>query len=494
MAAVTKACHRAPAALRQIAGEGDGTEAFQKLLGPERAIPPHIAERAKRRCERAVVPDACKLEAIQRSYETASRTADVPRDSVGSTGLKPSRFAVVFYGLLPRRDKFATTNRESQLPSFQHAVLPALAEHVVLPLLRAGAGVDVFGHTWEELVEDNRSDDGPIDARLEEMVRLALARAALEFVKANGAPAVQSMGSVRVRATKWLGGASCLSAEERKRLPAFEPGAFCSAQAALRDVDEHSYAMVFMTRWDVVFYTPFEMHVLNPGLFYLAHWCRATGPRHLNQNARSLEPFTGCPDFLGAPDWFYVAAPATMRLFFDTFFDDLLQGKWHPPGFRDSGHDLVTCPGNHAFVLGRALYLAERGQLRLGRYKFHMMDFDFIRLTEPSPMFAYRPPSEINHSANRSDCYASLKPKPNSIWIVEQDHRAEQAVSAHPMWERSHLLDMGSHARMAMQPTAVSICHPALYLRQCENTHRLEAFLEPDLYERCLRSNKPCSD
>jgi hypothetical protein len=166
-------------------------------------------------------------------------------------------------------------------------------------------------------------------------------------------------------------------------------------------------------------------------------------------------------------------------------------GKWNLPGYRESRIDIVTCPENHAFVLGRALYLAERGDLRLGRYKFHMMDFDFIRMTEPSSMARHRPPSEINHSANRSSCYASLQ-SPNAIWIVDHDRHADRAMSARPAWERSQLLDIGLHVGATMQPTAVSICHPAVYLRQCDNTELLEAFQHPSLFLQCLHAGRPC--
>ena len=450
---VANLCLAAPEALLQLAS---ADPAYQDHDGP-RALPAYIAEKAKRRCEGALIEDAQKLAAIQETY--AARGAVEAREYAGSD---PKRFVVVFYGLLPREIKESLSRGEnvaSQISSFLHIVLPALAEHVLLPLMRSGAGVDVVGHTWEDLVEDSAAHDGPIDARLEEMIRQTLVRAASDAAKDTGTPAVQSMGSVRVHATRWNGGTSCLSTADRNRLPEFSPGAFCSTKLALRDVHEHEYAMVLLTRWDVVFYTPFEMHLLNTELFYLAHWCRATGPAHSSAHrARSLEPYGGCPDFLGAPDWIFTANPAMMHLFWDGFLEGLLEGAWRLPGFRESRNELMTCPGNHAFVLGRAVYLAEGGAIRLGRYKYHNMDFDFIRVSEGSMSEAYRPPSEINHSANRSQCYASLRP-PNSIWLVDQ----RDLASPIPYHD-------------ARQPSAVSLCHARLHLFECSNTAKLEAF------------------
>lgn len=38
--------------------------------------------------------------------------------------------------------------------------------------------------------------------------------------------------------------------------------------------EEFTFAL--MMRWDTVFLTPFDTSILNPDLFYVANWCRAT--------------------------------------------------------------------------------------------------------------------------------------------------------------------------------------------------------------------------
>ena len=73
------------------------------------------------------------------------------------------------------------------------------------------------------------------------------------------------------------------------------------------------FTFALMLRWDTIFLTPFDTSILNPNLFYVANWCRATGggwpviPCDDGRYCRGLSRFY--LDTLGFPDFYFAGHP-----------------------------------------------------------------------------------------------------------------------------------------------------------------------------------------
>jgi hypothetical protein len=256
----------------------------------------------------------------------------------------------------------------------------------------------------------------------------------------------------------------------------FSPGAFCSKQAVLPYLDDDA-SMVLLTRWDVVFYTPVELDLLSSDLFYVTNWCRAVGAAH-SQNSRAwgLERFGLCADTHGMPDWLFMATPKLMHLFFGNLVGDLCGGAFRVPGFRVNDSE-AACHTNHAVIVGRALQLGKQGLLKMGRYLYHMMDYDFVRTARAQVSYsAHVPGLNCYHTEERTQCINALT-RPEDMWLIEPNvSRVESKLRElnAPTWMHRHLqrinifVDSRKTKLWNMHiPTLFSRCHPAIALLAC---------------------------
>ena len=144
---------------------------------------------------------------------------------------------------------------------------------------------------------------------------------------------------------------------------------------ALSMLDSAS-SFVLMLRWDVVFYSPFRLTHLDSQRLYVANWCRATVAPSANQTSscRGLRPFAfsplHCSDTEGVPDFWLAGSSATMRRSLLDAADDYVEGFVQPKG----------CPGLHGILAGAVQRASEQRGVRLGRYLYHQLDYDFIRV------------------------------------------------------------------------------------------------------------------
>lgn len=109
-----------------------------------------------------------------------------------------------------------------------------------------------------------------------------------------------------------------------------------AASAASARSEEFTFAL--MMRWDTVFLTPFDTSILNPDLFYVANWCRATrgdlpvvasdDGRYCRGLSRFYLDAKGMPDFYFAGHPRYTCMHAHMSL--------------SDPSLCDAYHEVLT--------------------------------------------------------------------------------------------------------------------------------------------------------
>jgi hypothetical protein len=185
------------------------------------------------------------------------------------------------------------------------------------------------------------------------------------------------------------------------------------------------------------------------------------------------------------PDWLFMATPKLMHLFFDDFVGDLCGGAFRVPGFRLHGVG-AACHTNHAAIVGRALQLGKQGLLKMGRYLYHMMDYDFVRTARALVTDGKGENHGVNmyHTEERTQCINALT-RPEELWLIEPNvSTVQSAVSRQPAWLQRHLqrvdIYVDSRAtkiRNLHVPTLFSRCHPALALLACPEIG-FQAFLK----------------
>jgi hypothetical protein len=340
--------------------------------------------------------------------------------------------------------------------------------------MQAGHRVDVIGHTWDDMDEASPIAPAFLQARLETLLLSHMSRLVTGRTRRH-----HLRDRVRVLTSAFRGSACSHMPFPRDLVEteiAFSPGAFCSKQAVLPYLDDDA-SMVLLTRWDVVFYTPVELDLLSSNLFYVTNWCRAVGAAH-SQNSRAwgLERFGLCADTHGMPDWLFMATPKLMHLFFGNLVGDLCGGAFRVPGFRVNDSE-AACHTNHAVIVGRALQLGKQGLLKMGRYLYHMMDYDFVRTARAQVSYsAHVPGLNCYHTEERTQCINALT-RPEDMWLIEPNvSRVESKLRElnAPTWMHRHLqrinifVDSRKTKLWNMHiPTLFSRCHPAIALLAC---------------------------
>jgi hypothetical protein len=203
------------------------------------------------------------------------------------------------------------------------------------------------------------------------------------------------------------------------------PGTEMSA-ASVQSARLEEFTFALMMRWDTVFLTPFDTSILNPDLFYVANWCRATSGnwpvvasddgRYCRGLSRFYLDDIGFPDFYFAGRPRYTCMPADMSLsdpsLCDTNHEVLTPSPSHVPvpslPFHfspynsvlktvfsdlftrgDASPEFIALRDQHGYNHGLLSWGARRKSkidsthkalpVKIGRYLYHHMDVDFRR-------------------------------------------------------------------------------------------------------------------
>eukprot|EP00614_Pseudopedinella_elastica_P010343 CAMPEP_0172602736 /NCGR_PEP_ID=MMETSP1068-20121228/22918_1 /TAXON_ID=35684 /ORGANISM="Pseudopedinella elastica, Strain CCMP716" /LENGTH=507 /DNA_ID=CAMNT_0013404203 /DNA_START=179 /DNA_END=1702 /DNA_ORIENTATION=+ len=315
--------------------------------------------------------------------------------------------ALQLYGLLAHNMHHGK-NLHSSKGILERVTLPNLHHFTLKPMVSAGYDVVIFGHTW-----GNSRNEAVVDERgmLQQMIE-----GALSFATAR-TPGV-SVGAVRVTAMPPL---------------LHELFAFRSIETtnSLRRIYSRmagqAFDWVVVYRWDLFMLTPFQIGVLNHGMFYTAHFACIPSRDGFMENEFLYEPparkdaynaSNSCSDSTGMADFYYAGSPADMDTVFDRFVEDFLSGRFTRGRCQFSGH---------AHIHGR-LQSNTCGSVptRLGRYMFHFQDYtlagrDFQKGNEPWEMCA--DPLGVNWSLDGGSALTSAyvlgdqthQPQPHSF-------------------------------------------------------------------------------
>ena len=141
---------------------------------------------------------------------------------------------------------------------------------------------------------------------------------------------------------------------------------FASISRALELARTAAPEWVLLVRWDVFFYSAFDLAALDSRRFYLAGSCDNGPWATTTQTMRCRHGINLVTDCL--PDFWFAAAPAKMR---QVFVED-----------RDHRGDAqpATCVRGqaHGLLERRLRHLAEATDLTIGRYKVHMVDYTCV--------------------------------------------------------------------------------------------------------------------
>lgn len=147
-----------------------------------------------------------------------------------------------------------------------------------------------------------------------------------------------------------------------------------AASAASARSEEFTFAL--MMRWDTVFLTPFDTSILNPDLFYVANWCRATRgdlPVVASDDGRYCRGLSRFYlDAKGMPDFYFAGHPRVLETVFSDLFAQV-EASSDFKALRDHGSY------NHLLMSWGARKKSTALPVKIGRYKYHHMDVDFRR-------------------------------------------------------------------------------------------------------------------
>ena len=253
------------------------------------------------------------------------------------------RCAILLHGLGPRASKASCTSSAYRAQKY---ALPLLDGAVV----RANPAVafDVVGHswsaaTWADFDGCERDDAGE--------PALDLQRVLLGF---KFGP---NVGTVRFSAVP--------AAPRRASTASFE-----SLAAAIRLALSFpgTYDWFLALRFDVVFFSDFDLSRLNPKLLYFANMCVPQKTTDLGRGGLSrFERFWAWDQC--APDFYYAASPTNLALAFGDFAADAAARVFNA----------TSCKGGHGLVAGRLTYLRHELHVPIGRYKYHLQDVHYVR-------------------------------------------------------------------------------------------------------------------
>lgn len=299
------------------------------------------------------------------------------------TPAKNEVVALVFFGFFPR--DFGTGSCPDDFTSVEQLALPNLRQQVVEPSLADGYNVTVVGHTW--------SNSKCSEERKTHRYNAADVRAAVE--RAFPHPRVH-VGEFAWEDEAIPGCRNALGCWPNVIGPLLSMG---RALRLLPNTTLVSY-QVLLLRWDINFFTPFSFAQLDPGIFYRANWCRATGPvvhAPSGQTCHELAPFMNCgcvnqpvclppkcaqnhcvagpSDGYGLPDFWFAGRHSALQAVFGGAAENYTAGRVGTAG----------CCCMHGVTQWLVEEHARAHGLQLGRYKHHQVDYDHLRTGHGTP-------------------------------------------------------------------------------------------------------------
>jgi hypothetical protein len=240
------------------------------------------------------------------------------------------------------------------------------------------------------------------------------------------------------------------------------PGAFVSIERGLKLVQNTGldFEWVILTRWDVVFYTDYRLDLLSPALFYLPNVCSVAADADL-RSCHSLGPMLSPDDEAEyAPDWVFAGSPGTVRAVFIDMLTHFFDGYFEVSAFAfgHKNHGLIGC------LLGS---LQAQGVISVGRYKYELLDFDFIRELNFGTLHSFDPRLSPHHTAERTQCTDAME-SADDIWKLSATNASEHV--GHPAVALVCDLKM---ARGSGDKLGPSCCPSALTYCPCASTAHL---------------------
>ena len=185
-----------------------------------------------------------------------------------------------------------------------------------------------------------------------------------------------------------------------------------------------SYTIVLATRYDLVYFSPFLIHLLNPALLWTANWCRAIGAEtycNATHCCHALSRYV--PDIGGGlPDHWAASSLSNMESFFVNMSAEY--------GTTYKSHSY----GAHGSFYDRAVHSG----LRLGRYLYHRLDYANFR-----DVFIPAGPTQMGHPFER-DGTAFDRQDGSSEYLL---HTATASNTSHRYepWRHPHAGQLPPH-------------------------------------------------
>jgi hypothetical protein len=391
-----------------------------------------------------------------------------------------ARVAIVLYGQLPRPRR-TVVDIARAIALVRDEVAPSITRRLVAPAHARGADVHLFGHSWA-------NGQSPAE------VRHSLLRALRE-----GGLRVSTEVEVSNNGTEHLSDEILEAMDAGTFLSDGHPEPFVSIERGLGLLQNTGldFEWVVVTRWDTVFYTDYRLDLLSPALFYLANVC-SVDPDADGHSCHALAPlFDPQVEAEYAPDWVFAGSPSAVRAVFVDILSDFVQKTFglpmsstafcryfkSPKAGQVPGqlcHESVKlCHKNHGMVGLRVGSLQAQGIIAVGRYKYQLIDFDFIRELNYGELGIFDPRLLPCHTSERTRC-VDRDGSSDNIW------KLKRSVSS--PWDTPSVCDLKT-ARGSGALLSPSCCPSSLAYCPCATStahlSRLMSPAPPDLASLC---------
>jgi hypothetical protein len=227
------------------------------------------------------------------------------------------KYALCFFGSLPRfqrRDSGTCKSLGKDVQVLHQLVLPLLRDRVLRPSAASATfdEVAVYGHTW------NLANCPGLNATLKRVLEEKLSSDTGEWALTVHAviatllatnPQLQNL-------SKW----TIPFIQPARRLVSLE-----SIELSLSLLSRAATHPVLLLRWDVLYFSPFDLSSLNYSLFYRANWCAAVKAQRGAQSA--CVPLENFREFQTTGSWATLLACASCS---STLYATLLSSTTHP--------------------------------------------------------------------------------------------------------------------------------------------------------------------
>ena len=366
-------------------------------------------------------------------------------------------YALCFYGSLPRfMSQISTTctSLGAEIKRLREQVLPLLRDRVLRPSAASASSftrVAVYGHTW------NPANCANLTSTLKSLLEEGLGGGVGEW--SLTVPALTATGPIP---SPHIQNINITHPFFPLISPTTRLHGLQSIEQSLSLLPRDATHPVLLLRWDVLFFSPFDLTALNYSLFYRANWCQATkAPRATPSACVPLEDFnaSGCASGEGVPDFWFAGTATNMRLVFVDALRDLAERRYAPE----------RCAPLHGILAGRLAAVSRWHGLPLGRVLYQNFDFAFVRSPSWDPVKRVWSIAE-NHVLHGQAAAAHLWAVSNSHWteveIPRENHSSQierskldtAAIGSNMLWHRLWQEGAEPGAHVFTKPQMASVC------------------------------------